>query len=171
MPEALVKQSLAPADRRPFAPPPKRANSLYPALVPVPDIAEPPASNDDASLALLAIGERVTFEIPQRIWTAMFACYAAFFGLLILATGEGGRAIFAIVVSVLYAVVYFGVARLLARQAGVQPRSPLDGPQRVLQTCYGPMKEGAVAAQILVVPFALVLFALGMTIVVLAVGP
>ena len=124
---------------------------------------------------VLRIGERIGFQIPARIWGAMFACYGLFFAAIIAATGEGGHARFAIVISILYTSMYFGMARILSRLAGKQPKSPLDTQGRsdepVLQTCSGPMNGRAVAAQILVVPIALVIFAVGFLVVRIVVMP
>lgn len=170
MPEALAKATcFTDLQPRPWREPP-----AVPDILPRLQEAPLPAPNDneveDEPLrAELRRGEAITFEIPGRIWGAMLACYGVFFTAILAATGGSGHALFAIAISVLYAAVYFGAARIVSRQAGPQPRSPLDGPGRVLQTCYGPMREGAVAAQMLVVPAAIALFAIGILIVRLAV--
>ena len=104
------------------------------------------------------------FQFPRRLWGAMFACYAIFFAAIFLATGGSGPARFAIVVSALYTVVYFGVARIGARQAGREVGSPLDRGQP-LATWTGPMSARAVYGQVLVVPIALVVFSVGVALV------
>lgn len=144
---------------------------------PQPVLVVAPAPSQDVAPPVEAprIGERIGFQIPARIWATMFACYGLFFAGIIAATGEGGHARFAIVISILYTGMYFGMARILSRLAGKQPDSPLDTQGRadepVLQTCYGPMNGRAVAAQILIVPIALVIFAVGFLIVRMIVMP
>lgn len=101
-----------------------------------------------------------TFELSGSVWKAMFACYAVFFGALILATAHSTAAIFALVVSTGYTIVYFGTASILNR---------VSAPQRVtlpkitsptgMQTNTGWMSKNSVNAQILVVPVSLVIFA------------
>lgn len=107
------------------------------------------------------------FEFPRRVWLGMLACYAVFFTAIFAATGGGGYAAFSIAISVAYTVIYFGVARIAARQAGPEDTSPLDRGQP-LQTWTGPMDSTAVYAQVLVVPAAVAAFGLGiLTITVL----
>ncbi|MCB2067072.1 MAG: hypothetical protein KDE15_10590 [Erythrobacter sp.] len=105
------------------------------------------------------------FQLPRRVWVAMLGSYATFFLFIALATGGSGHARFAIVVSVLYTAIFFGVARIGARQAGVESRSPLDQGQP-LQTWTGPMSKSSVYAQILVVPMAIAFFAVAVALVV-----
>ena len=103
------------------------------------------------------------FQLPRRLWLAMFACYVIFFGFIALATGGSGAARFAIVVSALYTLVYFGVARIGARQAGPEVPSPLER-GRALMTWTGPMEPRAVYAQIPIVPAVIAFFAIGIAI-------
>lgn len=104
------------------------------------------------------------FQLPRRLWLAMLACYVVFFGAIAIATGGSGAARFAIVISVLYTFVFFGVARIGARQAGPEARSPLDRGQS-LSTWTGPMESRTVFAQVLIVPVVLALFAIGIAII------
>ena len=104
------------------------------------------------------------FELPASVWVGMLASYAVFFLCITLATGGSGRAVFAIVISVLYTVMFFGLARVIARQAGPDARSPLlrGAP---LPTWCGPMDAKAVYGQILVVPAAVALFGFGIAVI------
>lgn len=104
------------------------------------------------------------FELPGSVWAGMLGSYAVFFAAITLATGAGGRAIFAIVISVLYTVMYFGLARVIARQAGPDARSPLLRGDP-LPTWCGPMDATAVYGQVLVVPLAVALFGLGIAVI------
>ena len=104
------------------------------------------------------------FELPARVWVGMIASYAVFFASVALATGGSGHARFAIVISILYTVMFFGVARLIARQAGADGRSPLLRGE-ALQTWCGPMSPAAVYGQILVVPMAVAGFGLGIAVI------
>ena len=71
---------------------------------------------------------------------------------------------FSIVISVLYTAMFFGVARVLARQGGPDARSPLlrGAP---LPTWCGPMDRTAVYGQILIVPLAVALFGFGIAVI------
>ncbi len=104
------------------------------------------------------------FELPRSIWGIMLSCYAVFFATISLATGGSGRARFAIVVSIIYAAIYFGVARIGARQAGPEAPSPLDR-GKPLETWTGLMDGKAVYGQILIVPGTIALFGIAIAIV------
>ena len=114
------------------------------------------------------VGERVGFEVPAWIWGAMVACFAAFLGLLLAATG-GGRAIFAIVISAVYVGMFFGTARAMLGQAPTQPRSPISRPGGRMETVYGPWTGGEVATQMLLVPATIVFFGVAVLAIRLAV--
>ncbi len=100
------------------------------------------------------------FQLPRGVWTTMLTCYATFFAALFAATGGSGTARFAIAICVLYTAVYFGVARICARQAGVESRSPLEQ-GKSLPTWTGPMDRKGVYGQILIVPLTVALFGIG----------
>ncbi|MCL6252097.1 hypothetical protein M3P36_13710 [Altererythrobacter sp. KTW20L] len=104
------------------------------------------------------------FELPGNIWVGMIASYAVFFAAIALATGGSGHARFAIVISILYTAIFFGVARILARQAGPDGRSPLLRGEP-LQTWCGPMDAKAVYGQVLVVPMAVAAFGMGIAVI------
>ncbi|HSG56860.1 MAG TPA: hypothetical protein VLA45_15535 [Paracoccaceae bacterium] len=108
--------------------------------------------------------ENRRFELPANIWVGMIASYVVFFAAVTLATGGSRHARFAIVISILYTVVFFGVARIIARQAGPDGRSPLLR-GHPLQTWCGPMDRTAVYGQILVVPMAVAAFGLGIAVI------
>jgi hypothetical protein len=104
------------------------------------------------------------FEFPANIWVGMIASYVVFFAAIALATGGSGHARFAIVISIVYTAIYFGVGKILARQAGPDGRSPLlrGAP---LQTWCGPMDARAVYGQVLVVPMAIAAFGIGIAVI------
>lgn len=104
------------------------------------------------------------FELPRRVWLGMLTSYGLFFVAIVGATGGSGRAIFAIVVSILYTVMFFGLARTVARQAGPEAISPLDRGQP-LQTWTGPMQASAVYGQVLVVPMAIASFGVAIAVI------
>ncbi|PKP97456.1 MAG: hypothetical protein CVT76_04460 [Alphaproteobacteria bacterium HGW-Alphaproteobacteria-15] len=108
------------------------------------------------------------FQFPAWIWGAMLGCYAIFFLSVTLATGSGGRAVFAIVVSMLYTAMYFGLATVLSSIKGHEKPSPL-AQGRPLQTWTGPMSSSAVAGQVLAIPLALVVFGIGILLIVVIV--
>ncbi|PKP95814.1 MAG: hypothetical protein CVT75_00170 [Alphaproteobacteria bacterium HGW-Alphaproteobacteria-14] len=109
------------------------------------------------------------FQLPRGVWAAMLSCYAVFFATIFAATGDSVSARFAIVISVLYTAVYFGVARIGARQAGQEAKSPLEQ-GKMLDTWTGLMDKTAVYGQILIVPFAVALFGVAILIITVFVG-
>lgn len=111
------------------------------------------------------------FDQPAWMWTAMFGCYAVFFLSIILATGRDVEAIFVIVISILYALFYFGVAGVLGALQGPGKGSPLERGNGVMETWTGPMSRSAVAAQILGVPLALAFFGLMFAVIRAIVAP
>lgn len=109
------------------------------------------------------------FQLPGWIWAAMFGCYAVFFLFILLATGRDRHALFAIVISVLYTLMYFSTAALLSSIKGKERSSPLSRGQ-YLQTLTGPMSLTAVTGQVLAIPVALAIFAIGVALVVWGLG-
>ncbi len=88
------------------------------------------------------------FGFPGWIWRVFFGSYAVFFASLALATARDGYAIFLIVVSVLYTVMFFGTAAVLqglgkGKPGGFECGAPM------LDTWTGPMNTASVAAQVL----------------------
>lgn len=113
--------------------------------------------------------EQRGFELPSRVWLTMLACYGIFFLAMTTALGSGGMALFSIVVSALYASVYFGVAAVLAKQNPARDPSPLDS-KGLLDTWCGPMDRKAVYGQILVIPGAVALFGTAAAVIIIASG-
>tara|TARA_R110002033_G_scaffold42336_4_gene83178 strand:- start:5949 stop:6392 length:444 start_codon:yes stop_codon:yes gene_type:complete len=110
--------------------------------------------------------ESRTFELPASVWITMFISYAVFFAALFVATGHGMAAIFALVVSMAYAVMYFGTAAILnnvsaAERKALPPTAGLDG----LETQTGWMDSSAANAQILTVPILLAVFGCAFAII------
>ncbi len=107
-----------------------------------------------------------TFELPASLWGAMFACYAVFFSALFAATGRGTAAIFALIVSIGYTFVYFGVASILNRVSAPEREALPDLVANAgMQTNTGWMSTAAVNAQILIVPVSLAVFACAFAII------
>ena len=125
----------------------------------------PSSTTGDDQPRLAVQGEKTDLEIPKGIWLTMFACYALFFGALLLATGREKGALFMIVVSIIYTVIYFGVASVLFSQ------NPPDKPSLFakgigpLMTNTGPMSNAAVKGQILTIPFCLALFGVAIAVI------
>lgn len=109
-------------------------------------------------------GEKTDLEIPNYIWLTMFVCYAVFFGALLVATGRDTGAIFMIVISILYAIMYFGVGSVLFNQNRPANRSLFAKGIGPLMTNTGPMNKGPVAGQILTIPFCFALFGLSIAV-------
>lgn len=109
-------------------------------------------------------GEKTDLEIPNNIWLTMFACYAVFFSALLVATGRDTGAIFMIVISILYAIMYFGVGSVLFNQNRPANRSLFAKGIGPLMTNTGPMSKGSVAGQILTIPFCFALFGLSIAV-------
>lgn len=108
--------------------------------------------------------EPTDLEIPSGVWVAMFVSYAIFFGGLMIATGRETGAIFMVVISILYAIMYFGVAGILFTQNMPVNRSLFAKGLGPLITHTGPMSKTAVLGQILTIPFCLALFGVGIAI-------
>jgi hypothetical protein len=105
------------------------------------------------------------FQLPGWIWQAMFTAYGLFFAALLTTFRGDGEALFMVVISLLYALMYFGTASLLARLGPNDSESPLDLAGGELQTWTGSMGTGAVAAQVLTVPACLALFAMAIAVI------
>lgn len=107
-----------------------------------------------------------TFGIPPVIWGSMAVSYIVFFGGLVLGTGHDGRAMFMIVISVLYALMYFGTAYAL-NSLGASGRSKLASQWKEgkFDTHTGRMSFGSVFGQMLVVPMTFALFGTGIAII------
>lgn len=109
--------------------------------------------------------EARTFDVPPSIWRVMVTSYAIFFAAITLATGHDGATIFMIVISALYAAMYFGTAMVMNRVDRAN-RQPHRG--GMIQTLTGPLSYGAAFAQMLTVPILLAFFAIAIVIIVAA---
>ncbi len=109
--------------------------------------------------------EHAGLQLPRWIWRAMALCYAAFFAGLLAAAGHDAEARFALVVSFLYALVYFGVGSLLFRLKPADRQTPAWTRQAPLETATGPMDARSVAGQVLAIPACIALFGLGCALV------
>lgn len=105
------------------------------------------------------------YQFPARLKLAMVACYAIFFALILSATGGSAMARFVIAISALYAVMFFGLARLCGNLPGPEERSPLDS-GRMLQTWTGPLDSKSVFGQVLVVPIGMVIFGVAIAAII-----
>lgn len=138
------------------------ATDGLPALGPVMEPANEPVT--ERAEPAPAQPENRRFQLPGSIWIGMTSSYAVFFASITLATGGSGHALLAITVSILYTVMFFGLARVIARQAGPDARSPLLRGEP-LQTWCGPMNAKAVYGQILVVPAAIAFFGFAIAVI------
>ena len=110
--------------------------------------------------------EHSDMEFPAWVWIAMFACYAVFFGGLVLATRGDMEAGFVIAISAAYTLMYFGTASLLVALKRDGHRSPFARGAAPLATLTGPMTIGAVVGQVLLIPLCLALFGLAIAVIV-----
>lgn len=114
----------------------------------------PPAAARPAEMRPLV---QPGFQLPARLWSAMFALYAIFFVAMAGVVGGKGPGLFVVAISVTYTIIYFGTANVLANLPGMSARSPLDD-GKPLQTWCGPMNSRAVFGQVLIVPIAVAFF-------------
>ncbi len=66
------------------------------------------------------------FQLPSSVWALMLTCYAIFFAGMTALVAGSGYALFMVVISALYAVVFFGTGTILANLSGRDDTSPLD---------------------------------------------
>jgi hypothetical protein len=115
-----------------------------------------------------AIQELRTFDLPKSIWWTMFLAYAVFFLAITIATGRDRSALFMIVISASYAVMYFGTAAVM-NAVGAHGR-PATVPGDI-DTATGKLSYGAAFAQILTVPIVIALFGCAIAVVRAIVAP
>jgi hypothetical protein len=115
-----------------------------------------PASND--------------IEIPGTIWRIMFICYGIFFGGLLIATGRDTEALMMIIISIGYAIMFFGLGSILVGLDGDTDRPSKPGDDPVLHTWCGPMSRTAVAAQVLTIPICFAFFGMTIAVIRIAIG-
>jgi hypothetical protein len=112
--------------------------------------------------------ERRTFDLPKSIWRTMFLSYAIFFLAITIATGRDRSALFMIVISGSYAVMYFGTTTVM-NAVGAHDR-PATVPGDV-ETATGKLSYGAAFAQILTVPLVIAFFGCAIAVVRAIVAP
>jgi hypothetical protein len=115
-----------------------------------------------------ATQELRTFDLPKSIWWTMFLAYAAFFLGITVATGRDRSALFMIVISASYAVMYFGTATAM-NAVGAHSR-PATVPGDI-DTATGKLSYGAAFAQILTVPLVIAFFGCAIAVVRAIVAP
>ena len=108
--------------------------------------------------------EKTDLEMPASIWVTMFAAYVVFFAGLIAATARDNGTIFVIIISILYTLMYFGVASVLFNQNRPNQTSLFARGLGPLATFTGPMDKAAVIGQVLTIPACLALFGVTMAI-------
>ena len=153
MPDTVLRTQSA-------TPLPEAVDTLRDVLVPIPALE----ANDNEASRQAQQPESRMFELPASVWRAMIASYAIFLVALLGATG-GAHAAFAIAISAIYIIMFFGTARVILRQAPPQSRSVLDRPGTVLQTAYGPLARKEVYGQVLIVPAAVAFFGIGISVI------
>jgi hypothetical protein len=110
--------------------------------------------------------ESRTFELPASVWVVMFASYAVFFAALFIATGHGAAAIFALVISIAYTIMYFGTAAVLNNVSAAERKTlPAVEASGGIETQTGWMDNNAAYVQILIVPIVLAAFACAFVII------
>jgi hypothetical protein len=117
---------------------------------------------DEFFLTPKATQELRTFDLPKSIWWTMFLAYAVFFLAITVATGRDRSALFMIVISASYAVMYFGTAAVM-NAVGAHGR-PATVPGDI-ETATGKLSYGAAFAQILTVPLVIAFFGCAIAVV------
>lgn len=96
-------------------------------------------------------------DVPGTIWTIFLGAWATFFLLAWYFFAVDRGSAFMVVIAMLFAVMAFGLPLVMARQSRTGHR-PGRG---VIQTRTGPMSTAAAAAQIALIPVAVVIGMLG----------
>jgi hypothetical protein len=123
---------------------------------------------NDFFIPVKATQELRTFELPKSIWWTMFLAYAVFFLSIAIATGRDQSALFVIVISAAYTVMYFGTAAAL-NAVGASER-PTTVPGHI-DTATGKLGYRAAFAQILTVPLVIAFFGCAIAILRSVVAP
>jgi hypothetical protein len=106
--------------------------------------------------------ERRTFDLPKSIWWTMFLAYAVFFAAITISMGRELSALFMIIISAAYTVMYFGTAAALnAVGAGDRPATVAGD----IETATGKLSYGAAFAQILSVPLLIAFFGCAVAVI------
>lgn len=104
------------------------------------------------------------FQLPTLVWILMAACYAIFLGAMTALAAGSGLALFAILISSIYVVVFFSTSTILANLPGERSSSPLDRGE-ALPTWCGPMNLGSVYGQVLIVPAGIAFFGVAVAVI------
>jgi hypothetical protein len=96
-------------------------------------------------------------DIPRSIWAAFLAGWAGFFLLMWAFFANGPDARFMVTIVILFGVMAFGLPIVMARQTKCGPRARCD----MVDTRTGPVSVRAAAAQIALIPGAVVIGLLG----------
>lgn len=107
------------------------------------------------------------FQLPTSVWVLMVGCYVVFFGGMTTIVAGSSFAIFMVAISILYAVVFFGMSAILANLPGGHGDSPLTRGE-ALPTWCGPMNRGAVYGQVLIVPAGIAFFGVSVALIAAA---
>lgn len=112
--------------------------------------------------------ERRTFDLPKSIWRTMFLSYAVFFTAITLAMGRDRTALFMIVISAGYTVMYFVTAAVLNAVGASERPETVPGD---IDTATGRLSYRAAFAQILTVPLVIAFFGCAIAVVRAVVAP
>jgi hypothetical protein len=112
--------------------------------------------------------ERRTFDLPKSIWRTTFLSYAVFFTAITLAMGRDRTALFMIVISAGYTVMYFGTAAVLNAVGASERPETVPGD---IDTATGRLSYRAAFAQILTVPLVIAFFGCAIAVVRAVVAP
>lgn len=123
---------------------------------------------NDFFIPVKATQELRTFDLPKSIWWTMFLPYAIFFLAITIATGRDRSALFMIVISASYTVMYFGTAA--AMNAAGAPGRPATVPGDI-DTATGKLSYGTAFAQILTVPLVIAFFGCAIAVIGSIVAP
>jgi hypothetical protein len=112
--------------------------------------------------------EKRTFDLPKSIWWTMFLAYAVFFMAITIATGRDRSALFVIVISASYTLMYFGTAAAMNAVGAADRPATVPGD---IDTATGTLSYGAAFAQILTVPLVIAFFGCAIALVRAIVAP
>ncbi|MGP1283577.1 MAG: hypothetical protein ACTS1X_11425 [Parasphingopyxis sp.] len=126
-----------------------------------------PAGRETADDRGAPVHEDRTFELPGSIWAMMLLSYAVFFAALAIAVGGTFDAVGMVVISVCFAIMYFGTAAVMTRMAKAHRRADRGAgrPSTEIETLTGPLDYRAAAAQILSVPALFAFFAVCVAVI------
>lgn len=110
--------------------------------------------------------ESRAFGLPRSVWVIMLTSYAVFFCALAVAIGHDRGAIFVVVVSMLFALMYFGTTFAL-NSVGAEDRKDQKSEwvKGKFQTLGGPMSYGEIFGQMLILPILFAIFGIAVIII------